>query len=499
MKAINFPQRSFCSAIVRHGLPGRLALWAVVFVLAMGCRSTPPPTEEPPQEELVEEPELEEDEEADTVEEELDDEEDVDDDDDDDLLVEDEEGERDEEVASHVEARIDSALADARQGNVDDAMDALSSLVDEPEGGFLAAYNLGVLYEARGEIESAIDYYDQALRRQADFTPALTNLVRIYIRAGEIDQADTMARALVEMRPDNLDHRAAHLEVVLADGRYEDVTQGARFILRRDVDHVDAMIQFARAKYYLEQYEFAEAIASTALDLAPHRAEGYYVLGKIAWNRDDISRATQLFEMSVERDRQFLEARNNYAVLLHTVGDYLGAVEQLKETLEIAPNFVDAYINLGNAKKELCAQIMADENPDEPCTYEEAADAYREAVEVDPENAEAWMNLGLLYLEAPVGDLEEMERLERAIEAFETFREEAGPRRASETSVGDYLSMAHERIDELEEELEEERRQQAEQEEQAQQEAEEQGQADESVEDEEQIQDSQEDGAEDEE
>ncbi len=423
-------------------------------VALLGCRSTPPPKPEPePEPTTVEEPTESDD--VERIQEEPDtegrtapaqSEEDVEAVDLDEFDEEESQGEA---VAAHVDARIESALATADNGNIDRAIEDLTALVDEPEGGFLAAYNLGVLQDRQGNANAAVRRYVQALQRQPDFTPALTNLIRLYVRAGEITEANELANRFIDRRPDNLDHRAAQFEIWLHQDRYEDVIQAARDILRRDVEHVDAMILMATAKYELRRYELAQAILERALILSPERAESYYLLGEISWAEGDHDAARANFRQAIELQPRFPEARNNYAILLHDAGNFERAINHLEASLDDAPHNPDTYVNLGNSLKALGR-------------YGQAEQTYRAALEIDEDHESAYFNLGILYLEAPVPDIEPIDRYEKAIESFVAFRDIVGQQEASNTPVANYINQASAAIDDEEERLEALRRAQME-------------------------------------
>ena len=411
-------------------------LWiSVVLALvlaAAGCTTTPPTEDEPP----VEEPEPDEED----VDDEPDDEDDVDDEE---IDVDDEEDEpdivrdpeeADEQLASHVDARIESAIDSAEDGDIDDAIAELEDLIAEPEGGFMASYNAGVLRDRRGEYDEAADLYEAALQRQPDFTPALQNLIRLYVRAERIDDANEIAGQYIEYRPDNLDHQAAHLDVWLEQGRYEDTVEQARDILRRDVQHVDAMLQMATAKYRLERWELAEAIMERALQLAPERAESFYLLGQIKLGQDERDAARANFQQALELDPYFAEARNNLAIMRHEAGNFDSAFEHLQKVVDHAPHYVEAWVNLGNTQK-----AMGD--------YGDAEQSYQEALAIDDRFAEGLYNLGLLYLEAPVPDTDDIPRWEQAIDVFNEFRDAVGQREASQTPVSTYISDASSKIE----------------------------------------------------
>ncbi|TXD35368.1 tetratricopeptide repeat protein [Lujinxingia vulgaris] len=334
------------------------------------------------------------------------------------------------EVAGHVQARIDAALSRIEEGDRATAIDILTQLVEEPEGGYLAAFNLGVLYDRQGDGENAVRRYVQALQLEKDFSPALVNLVRLYIRAGQISEADAVARRMIDASPENLDHRAAQLEVTIAQGRYEDAVRGARDILRKDERHVEAMFQMARANVRLERYELGRSILTSALKLAPERADLYYLFGVIEWELENTDGAIANFEKAVELQPFFPEARNNLAVLLHEAGDYPGAIAHLQKAVEDFPEFKQAYVNLGNSLKGAAK-------------YGEAEEAFKRAIAIDSAFADAHFNLGILYLESEVPGYEEIERYTKAIESFNAYRTAARDRLSDSDPVNAYINEAN--------------------------------------------------------
>ncbi|MFU8806838.1 MAG: tetratricopeptide repeat protein [Bradymonadaceae bacterium] len=337
-------------------------------------------------------------------------------------------------VAPHVNARIQAALERAKRGDIDAAVQSLSQLVSEPEGGFLAAYNLGAIAERGGQYELAVRRYIQALQKNPDFTPAVTNLARIYLRQNRPQDADDIVRRFIDLRPENLNHRAVRLEVMIAQGRYEDVVRGARDILRKDERHVDAMIAMAHANIHLERYELARAILASALALSPKRPELYYLSGVVELGMDNDPSAMNNFRRAVELQPNYPEARNNLGVLYHGARDYDAAIEQFQAAVADYPEFKEAYLNLGNSLKGAAR-------------FKEAEQAFLKALAIDTEYADAHFNLGILYLESPVPGLEDIPRLQRSIEAFNRYRHAARGRIAGDDPAGRYIEEANTTIE----------------------------------------------------
>lgn len=339
-----------------------------------------------------------------------------------------------ESVAPHVDARIQAAVSRARDGDLITARNTLTDLRSEPQGGYLAAYNLAVLQDRHGEVDDAIENYREALRRQPDFAPALTNLIRLYLRLGQTDAALALANEYVQLRPENNDHRAARLEVWNAQGRYEDTIEGGRDVLRRDVRHPEAMYHMATANFRLGRHELAAAIMGRALQLTPDRGEFYFLLALIAQKDEQFDLVRVHLRRAIELNPDLAEARNHYGVLLLESGNLDRAAEHLLRVVEQSPYFVEAWINLGNVYKAKGEYSLAEAT-------------FKDAVDIAPTEGDALFNLGILYLEAPVPGYEDIPRYETAIDAFQRYREIVGTREASTGPVEDYISEAADLIE----------------------------------------------------
>ena len=239
------------------------------------------------------------------------------------------------EVSAGVASDIEGAIRAADKGNFDKAVRKLSSLVDRPDGGFLAAYNLAIVHERQGLYEKAAKRYFQSLQQNADFTPALENLVRLYLRGGQAADAERLARRFVDARPENLGHRAVMLHIELQRGKHEDVIRTAKQLLLKDERHVGAMYAMAEANYELGRYELARSIVDTAVELRPERADLYYTAGLIALALDDKVAARTNFEKAIALREQFPEARNNLGVIYQEARDYAAGTYVVRDRVPL--------------------------------------------------------------------------------------------------------------------------------------------------------------------
>lgn len=337
------------------------------------------------------------------------------------------------EVDPAIEAFIRDAIQGAEKGDLNGAADALEDLVERPNGGFLAAYNLGVIREQQGRYDTAARRYFYALKRNPDFSPALANLVRLYLRSGELNDADKMVREATTNRPDNVGHRAVALLVPLARGAYEDVVRQAREVLKRDERNVDAMYAMAQANFQLERYELARSIVERAVELAPERADLYNFFGMIQLKLENNPGAIANFQKAIELRSQYPEARNNLGVLYHEARDFDAAAREFLAAVQSYPDYKKAYLNLGNSYKGLKR-------------FKDAELAFQRALKIDDNYADAHFNLGVLYLDSEVPGMDTVARLQKSIERFNAYKAQRKERRTDDLA-DQYIEEAKKAIE----------------------------------------------------
>ncbi len=336
-------------------------------------------------------------------------------------------------IDAGVSAMIADAVAAAEKGDLTGAASDLEALVDDPSGGFLAAYNLGVVNERQGAYDKSVKRYFQALQLNADFSPALINLARLYLRQNRPADAERLIQKFVDQRPDNLGHRAAALEVSLSKGAYEDVITKAKEILRKDERNVDAMYALAQANFQLGRYELARSVIERAVELNKNRADLFNLFGSTELKLNNKAGAMVNYRKAVELRPQYPEARNNLGVLYHDARDFQSAAAQFEEAIRVYPDFKEAFLNLGNAYKGMKR-------------YKDAELAFKRSVEIDDNFADGHFNLAILYLDSDVPGIDPIARLQKSIDVFGKYKAIA-KQRAKDDPADKYIEEARKTIE----------------------------------------------------
>ena len=209
------------------------------------------------------------------------------------------------------------------------------------------------IFEAAGNVQQAESAYRMALQVDPAYAPAQVALIQVQIRRGELEGALADAQKLVEKAPQS---GPANVEL-------------GRILLRKG--------------------ELKQAIAplEAAVKYSPGVAEAQAMLGTAYQYTGMPDEAAASYEKAVELDPKNLMYRTTYGLLLGVTGRSADGIAELKKVIE-SPGYKEtgAWTNLG--------WIYRNMDPRQP---EESVAAYKKALELDPQNAQAALGMGWAY------------------------------------------------------------------------------------------------------
>ena len=164
-------------------------------------------------------------------------------------------------------------------------------------------------------------------------------------------------------------------------------------------------------------------------------AHDHWTKGNQLFDEGKILPAIGYFEKAIREDKKFAEAYNNMGIAYFEMKDYGNAQKNFKQAVLLKPDFTEALLNLGSA-------FLFDEQPVVGLAVNttkprlvDAAIAYEQVIEMQPDIPEAYMHLGLVY--------EQMHRTDDAIKLYKKFK-------GLWKGTGRYMHAVQERIDRLE-------------------------------------------------
>jgi len=274
-----------------------------------------------------------------------------------------------------------------------------------------AHYNLGVLAERSGLPQVARGHYEEALKAQADFSPAWLALVRFSLRAGDAQGALNSLESRLRAEPENIALLNAKCSVLNAlKTRRAEVIETSKAVLRRDEQNVPAMINLAAAFEMESKHELAIAVLENAKALDPDNPEVYARLARSQEALDEPLKARFTLEAAVQLpEGSSAEIHNQLGLIYLKAGDFPSAEERFKSALRLWPQMVEAQVNLGNALKG-------------QQRFVEASDAFIQALSMRADFPPALFNLGILYLDGRFDEMKKLDQLSKAQGYFKAFQ-----------------------------------------------------------------------------
>ncbi len=236
-------------------------------------------------------------------------------------------------------------------------------------------------------------------------TPAV-EMYKDYDRAsefaanGQLDKAVEAWQALLVRYPDDaLAHN--NLGIVLDRiGKPDDAAKEYEVALKLNPAYVRGHRNLALALMRTGHTEEALYHFKVALEVYPELAELHRNYADALAQSGHLSEAVDEYSKTIELDPKIAEAHNNLGIALAMQGQVDEAATQFSKAIELKPDYAEAHVNLGKALAVGRKQVSVEE-------ADKAEQEFKAALAIEPRDANAMDNLGLLYrLEGKLPDAE---------------------------------------------------------------------------------------------
>jgi eukaryotic-like serine/threonine-protein kinase len=205
-------------------------------------------------------------------------------------------------------------------------------------------------------IQSALDYFDQAVKQDPKFALAYTGVAQASLR----------------------------MYGVTKDGFW---TQKALAAAQQALQLNDKLpeVHSTLGSVYRATGKYSEAIAelNRAQALAPNSDEVYWRLGTVYLSKGDMPHAIEAYQKAVQLNPYYWVNENSLGAAYFQMGDYDKALEAFKQVATLEPDVNAGYENSGN--------VLVQQGK-----YSEAVPYLQRALQIEP-NARAYSNIGTAY------------------------------------------------------------------------------------------------------
>jgi tetratricopeptide (TPR) repeat protein len=209
-------------------------------------------------------------------------------------------------------------------------------------------FELARAYSLTANYDAGIRWCREALRRDANFVPALKELAAAAAASGRLAEAGEALQKAVSLRPSDANALADLGSVYLRQDRIDDAEKALQRALAVDPTMPLANNSMGLAALRQGTAGKAETHLREAIRLQPDLAEAHNNLGNLLAGRKVYAEAAHHFAKAIASNPNYVEARHSYGVVLALAGSFPRAVAELETAIALAPQLAPLRIDLAD-------------------------------------------------------------------------------------------------------------------------------------------------------
>lgn len=203
----------------------------------------------------------------------------------------------------------------------------------------------------KGNIENALNLYRKALDAQPNLISANMGIGSAYIKLGKYEDAINEYQKVVEKAPNNVEAKTNLGVALYRSGRIDEAINQYETLISQRKEKM-APTYFNLAVAYAHKGEFQKAISSYNTALVQRNnvyPEVYNNIGLVYEAIDERDKAVESFRMAIKQQRgAYALAHYNLGRMYHQQDKKQEAIDEYLLATKQDPNFAEAYLDLGN-------------------------------------------------------------------------------------------------------------------------------------------------------
>ncbi len=255
-----------------------------------------------------------------------------------------------------------------------------SPLTVSPRAKAYQLFLLGTILEADGDVETALQLYNQVLELDPKASPEVYyRIANIYMVLGKSESTEKVLKQVIQKFPDELGAYLWLLRLLLQEGKLKEADSYYESLLKKAIqlspDNGKELYRYL-GEYYLKKGKHRKAIeylkrAVTSKTVDP---EPYFLLGALYYQQGDVQAGISYMEKAIQKNPDYDLALNFLGYIYIELGKNLDKAEKLlKRAIEINPDepaYLDSlgwlYVKRGDLDKaeQYLKQAAIKEDPE---------------------------------------------------------------------------------------------------------------------------------------
>ena len=229
-----------------------------------------------------------------------------------------------------------------------------------------------------------LEYYDLKLERNPNDHSLLAARAQVLFDLKRLKEAAYDINRAVELDPDNLQYLMLKSDISFANGSIEDSYRTLESAERLAPNNIDVQLKLGEITFYSRDYDRSLKYLTNVTSNEPNNRTALFMKGYIYKEKGDTASAVNLLRQVTDKFPDYAPAFEELGILYATRRNPLAA-EYLGTAIQLAPNNTNAVYALAMYHQDLG-------------NYDAAESLYRQLLDLNPNSADAWHNLGWIEL-----------------------------------------------------------------------------------------------------
>ena len=213
----------------------------------------------------------------------------------------------------------------------------------------------------------------------------LNSRAKLYLAVNKVNDALGDISKAIQIDEKKADYYLTLSDIYLAMGQASKCQDALNKALLLFPQNVDAYLKLAELNLYLKKYDETHKNANKAIEIQELTPKAFFIKAFAYKEAGDSSKAVRSFLKTIEIEPEYFDAYMQLGLMFLNRKNKI-AIDYFNSALNINPKSIEAYYALGMFQQE-------NGNPDA------AIKAYKNINAINPKYKEAYYNIGYVYLE----------------------------------------------------------------------------------------------------